>query len=68
MSKKLKITYSSFHNISFRNDFAPDYIDLPDDWDEMSEEEQQEYIDETLEQYLWELVELDYEVVEGKED
>lgn len=64
---KLQITYSSNRNITFNNDYSPDYIELPDDWDEMDEAERAKYIDDETEQYLWELVDVYAEVVDGED-
>ena len=64
----MKLVYSSFHNITFTNDYCPDYIDLPDDWDEWSAKEQDRLIDEEIEAYMWELVEIDATVVDGEDE
>lgn len=73
MKKYLRISYSSNRNISFQNQYNPDYIEL-DAYDLESVSKLQEsgldwqigeYIwDGYLETYLSDLVDVDYEIVE----
>lgn len=67
MTKKLKLLYSSNRNITFNNRNSPDYVELPDDWEEYTQFDKDKYIDEVIQDYLWDLVDVCFEEVDADE-
>lgn len=64
MAKLLKLYYSSSENISFNNEQSPETFELPDDWDDFSEEEKRYLIQQYEDEFIWQIVEIWSEVVD----
>jgi len=66
-NKFLKLTYSSDLNISFHNRKCPDYLPLPEHWDELKQHEKLDLMEDMIAEYVWSLVHIDEEIVQFKE-
>jgi hypothetical protein len=61
MARKIRLHAEASSNISYNR---TEYLDLPEGWDEMGEDEQGNELDERAAEWIWNDISLSAEVVE----
>ena len=65
MARFIKLTATAWSNISYRYE---DTFELPDDWDDYTNSEKSAYIKDTIEEFLFEDINIDVEILEAEND
>ena len=61
---KIKLTATAFSNITYNLEeiFEDEYM-TKEDWDEMSESEQDDYLNEQIQQFVWDDIDVGTEII-----